>query len=155
MTNMAGNLVATAGKHGDRPAIRLDDHVLTYRDLCDAAARVAGMLRAKGISPGDRVGLVLPNVPAYPVLFYGALHAGATVVPMNPLLKAREVQYYVEDSGMSLVFGWDQAGDAVTGAAEATGIEAWSSARWDRARSRPGTPSRCPSPSTALTTTPR
>ncbi len=123
MTNLAGNLVATAQEHGDRPAVRLDDAVLSYDDLRGAAAAVAGMLVARGISPGDRVGLVLPNVPAFPVLFYGSLLAGATVVPMNPLLKAREVQYYLEDSGMSLVFGWDGSGEAVAEAAKTVGID--------------------------------
>jgi long-chain acyl-CoA synthetase len=122
MTNLAANLIATAEKYGDRPAVRLDDHVLTYSDLHSAAAAVAGTLRSRGISPGDRVGLVLPNVPAFPILFYGALLAGATVVPMNPLLKAREVEYYLNDSGMSMVFGWDGGGDVVPAAAEAVGI---------------------------------
>ncbi len=124
MTNLAANLVATAAEHGDRPAVRLDDHVLTYDDLLAGAAAVAGTLRDRGISPGDRIGLVLPNVPAFPILFYGALLAGATVVPMNPLLKAREVQYYLKDSGMSLVFGWDGAGDAVSEGAKAEGVDA-------------------------------
>jgi long-chain acyl-CoA synthetase len=124
MTNLAANLVATAADHGDRPAVRLDDHVLSYADLRDRAAAVAGMLRDRGISPGDRVGLVLPNVPAFPIVFYGALLAGATVVPMNPLLKSREVQYYLKDSGMSLVVGWDGGGDAVPEGAKAESVDA-------------------------------
>jgi len=126
MTNLAANLVTTAAEHGDRPAVRLDDHVLTYQDLYDAAAVVAGSLKERGIAPGDRVGLVLPNVPAFPILFYGALLAGATVVPMNPLLKAREVQYYLKDSCMSLVFGWDGGGTdnpAVPEGAKAEGVD--------------------------------
>jgi long-chain acyl-CoA synthetase len=122
MTNLAANLIATAEKYGDRPAVRLDDHVLSYSDLHSAAAAVAGTLKARGISPGDRVGLVLPNVPAFPILFYGALLAGAAVVPMNPLLKAREVEYYLNDSGMSMVFGWDGGGDVVPTAAASVGI---------------------------------
>ncbi|GAA2350926.1 long-chain fatty acid--CoA ligase [Saccharopolyspora halophila] len=122
MTNLAANLVATARRHGDRPAVRLDEHVLSYEQLHASAAAVAGDLRERGIKPGDRVGLVFPNVPAFPVLFYGALLAGAVVVPMNPLLKAREVEYYLSDSGMSLVFGWDGGGDAVTEAAASVGI---------------------------------
>ncbi len=122
MTNLAANLTTTASEHGNRSAVRLDDHVLTYTDLHAAAAATAGMLTQQGITPGDRVGIVLPNVPAYPVLFYGALLAGAVVVPMNPLLKAREVEYYLRDSGMSLVFGWDGGGSAVAEAARAVGI---------------------------------
>ena len=122
MTNLAANLVASAQRHGDRPAVRLDEHVVSYSQLHASAAAVAGDLRERGIKPGDRIGLVFPNVPAFPVLFYGALLAGAVVVPMNPLLKAREVEYYLNDSGMSLVFGWDGGGDAVPEAAAAVGI---------------------------------
>ncbi|MFC4946039.1 long-chain-fatty-acid--CoA ligase [Pseudonocardia sp. GCM10023141] len=124
MTNLAANLVTAASEHGSRPAVRLDDFVLTYSELHAQAAAAAGMLQARGIEPGDRIGIVLPNVPAFPVLFYGALLAGATVVPMNPLLKAREVEYYLKDSGMSLVFGWDGGGDAVTAGGKAVGVDA-------------------------------
>ncbi len=124
MTDLAGALVETAREHGDRPALRLDDHVVTYEQLLDAARAVAGMLRARGLEPGARVGLVFPNVPAFPVLFYGAMVAGCAVVPMNPLLTAREIQFYLEDSGMSLVLAWDQVAEAATQAAEEVGIEA-------------------------------
>ncbi len=123
MTNLADNLTKTAEKYADRPAVRLDDLVLTYAELQDGARRVATLLAARGVGPGDRVGLVLPNVPAFPVLFYGALAAGAVVVPMNPLLKGREVKYYLEDSGASIVFAWkDMAAEAGKGA-DAVGIE--------------------------------
>ena len=122
MTNLAASLVAAAEQHGDRPAIRLDDHLLTYRDLHAAAATVAGTLTARGISPGDRVGVVLPNVPAFPIVFYGALMAGAVVVPMNPLLKGREVEYQLTDSGTSLVVGWAGGGEAVPTAGRAVGV---------------------------------
>ncbi|GGC34712.1 long-chain-fatty-acid--CoA ligase [Brevibacterium sediminis] len=123
MTNLADNLTATASRHGQRPAVRLGDSVLTYAQLQDQAQRVATMLKDRGIGPGDRVGLVLPNVLEFPVLFYGALSVGAIVVPMNPLLKDREVQYYLEDSGAQIVFAWkDMAGEAGKAAA-AVGIE--------------------------------
>jgi long-chain acyl-CoA synthetase len=61
---------------------------------------------------------MLPNVPAFPVMYYGVLRAGAAVVPMNPLLKAREVQHYLGDSGAKVVFVWETAAkDAADGAA--------------------------------------
>ena len=123
VTNLANNLTATASKHGDRPAVRLDDFVLTYDQLLDGARRVTALLQSKGVGPGDRVGLVLPNVPPFPVLFYGALAAGAVVVPMNPLLKAREVQYYLEDSGASVVFAWHAMADEAGKAADQVGID--------------------------------
>src|SRR4029077_2006376 len=63
--------------------------------------------------PGDRVGLMMPNVPQFLVVYYGILRAGAIVVPMNPLLKSREVDYYLSDSGAAAVFAWhDVAGEA-------------------------------------------
>jgi long-chain acyl-CoA synthetase len=123
VTNLAENLGAAAREHGARPAVRLDDAVLTYDELLDGARRVTALLRSRGIQPGDRVGLVLPNVPAFPVLFYGALGAGAVVVPMNPLLKAREVQYYLEDSGASVLFAWHAMADEAGKAAATVGID--------------------------------
>jgi long-chain acyl-CoA synthetase len=118
MTNLATALVDTSERHGHRPALRLDDQVLTYGEFLDAARGVAGLLRSRGLEPGARVGMVFPNVPAFPVVFYGALLAGCVVVPMNPLLKGREIEFYLDDAGISLVFAWDQAAD---GAREAAG----------------------------------
>jgi acyl-CoA synthetase (AMP-forming)/AMP-acid ligase II len=48
-------------------------------------------LREQGVEPGDRVGLILPNVPEFAILYYGVLRAGGVVVPMNVLFKKREV----------------------------------------------------------------
>ena len=87
----------------DRIAIRLDDRTLTYAELDDAAARMSALLKDKGIEPGDRVGLMAANVPEFAIGYYGALRAGAVVVPMNPLLKEREVDHYLTDSGATLV----------------------------------------------------
>jgi len=119
MTNLATNLKDAAGQYPDRPAVRLDDAVIAYAELDDLTARVAGWLRGRGVEAGDRIGLMLPNVPAFVVLYYGVLRAGATVVPMNPLLKAREVRHYLGDSGARVVFAWHTAaGEAAAGAAE-------------------------------------
>jgi len=63
---------------------------------------------------------MMPNIPAFPIAFYGAMMAGAVVVPMNPLLKSREVAYYLRDSGAKVLFAWrDFAGEAAKGAADA------------------------------------
>ena len=119
MTNLSALLEQTAAEHPDHPALRLDDLVLTYADLRAAAGRMAALLASIGVEPGDRVGLMLPNVPAFPIAFYGALAAGAVVVPMNPLLKSREVAYYLGDSGAKAVVAWHQmAGEAAKGAAD-------------------------------------
>jgi long-chain acyl-CoA synthetase len=121
MANLALNLVEGKDMYPDRAAVRLDDLVLTYEGLDERSARVAGLLAARGVGPGDRVGLMLPNVAQFPPLYYGVLRAGAVVVPMNPLLKAREVEYYLDDSGARLIFAWHAvAGEAAKGA-EAAG----------------------------------
>ena len=123
MPNLATHLTATAKEHGDRPAVKLDDTVLSYDQLLDGARRVVALLKAKGIQPGDRIGLVLPNVPHFPVIFYGAVAAGAVVVPMNPLLKGREVEFYLKDSGASLVFAWQDMAEEATKGATAVDVE--------------------------------
>jgi len=120
MTNLSSILDRSAARQPDHTAIRLDDLRISYQQLSDAAGRLAGLLKSAGIQPGDRVGLMMPNIPAFPVAFYGALAAGAIVVPMNPLLKDREVGYYLGDSGARLLFAWRHAaGEAAKGAADA------------------------------------
>jgi long-chain acyl-CoA synthetase len=121
MANLASNLVEATGMYRGRVAVRLDDLALTYGDLDERAARAAGLLAARGVRPGDRVGLMLPNVVEFPVLYYGVLRAGAVVVPMNPLLKAREVEYYLGDSGASLIFAWHAVAAEAAKGAEAAG----------------------------------
>ncbi|MEU2632524.1 AMP-binding protein, partial [Kitasatospora sp. NPDC007106] len=93
MTNLASLLVSSAREHGERTAVRQDGTVLSYTRLEDASARLAALLHADGVRPGDRVALVLPNVALFPVAYYAVLRAGAVVVPMNPLLKAREMAF--------------------------------------------------------------
>ncbi|MEU1185067.1 long-chain fatty acid--CoA ligase [Streptomyces sp. NPDC005820] len=120
MANLAGFLVDTAARQPARPALRLGERVIAYAELEERSARVAALLRAEGVRPGDRVALMLPNVPEFVVLYYGVLRAGAVVVPMNPLLKARETEYHLTDSGASLLFEWHQApGEGAQGAAAA------------------------------------
>jgi long-chain acyl-CoA synthetase len=118
MPNLADLLIDSAAAHPERAAIKLDDLELSYAQLDAASARVAGLLRAKGIAPGDRVGIMLPNVPYFPVVYHGALRAGATVVPMNPLLKQREVAFYLRDSGAKVIFAWHEFADAAHAGAE-------------------------------------
>src|SRR3954467_9928890 len=123
MTNFAEELAAAVAEAGDRPAVKLDDIVLNYSALEAAAARAAGMLRAKGVQTGDRVGMQMPNVPYFPIVFFGALRLGTVVVPMNPLLKGREVAYYLSDSGANVVVAWHGFADAAQDGSKETGAE--------------------------------
>jgi long-chain acyl-CoA synthetase len=123
MPNLAELLSRSATAHPDRTAIKLEDNELTYAQLDAAAARVAGLLRAKGVEPGDRVGVMLPNVPHFAAAYYGALRAGAAIVPMNVLLKDREVAFYLGDSGAKVLLAWHGFADAAHAGAEAAGAE--------------------------------
>jgi long-chain acyl-CoA synthetase len=119
--NLAANLVASAQNHGANVAIRLDDTAISHRQLETLSGQVATLLAAHaGVAAGDRVAIMLPNVPEWAALYYGILRAGGVVVPVNPLLKSREIAYYLNDSGARLLFVWqDFAAEAVTGAAMA------------------------------------
>jgi long-chain acyl-CoA synthetase len=123
VTNLAKNLTDTTRAHGGRIAVRVDNAAMTYRALDDASARVAGLLHERGLKPGDRIGIMMPNVAEVPVVYYGVLRAGGVVVPMNPLLKAREVAYYLGDSGAGLVFAWHSFADQARGGADQVNAE--------------------------------
>jgi long-chain acyl-CoA synthetase len=118
VTNLAKNLTATTRAHAGRVAVRVDNAAMTYRALDEASARVAGLLHERGLRPGDRVGIMMPNVAEVPVVYYGVLRAGGVVVPMNPLLKGREVAYYLSDSGARLIFAWHGFADPAREGAE-------------------------------------
>jgi long-chain acyl-CoA synthetase len=118
--NLASIVTASAERAPERPAIRLGEVELTYAGLDDNSARLATLLRERGVEPGDRVGIMLPNVPEFPIAYYGVLRAGAVVVPMNVLLKRREIAFYLEDSGAKLLLAWHGfAEEACDGAADA------------------------------------
>lgn len=120
MTNIAVNLREAAAMYPDADALTLGERTVTFRAFDESASRVAAFLHAGGIGPGDRVGLMLPNVPAFAVLYYGILRAGAVVVPMNPLQSAREVDFFLSNTDARLLFSHpDQASAAHAGAASA------------------------------------
>jgi long-chain acyl-CoA synthetase len=121
--NLASILTDTAGEHGERTALKLDDAELTYEQLDEASARAAALVKAKGIEPGDRVGIMLPNVPYFAVVYYGVLRAGAVVVPMNVLLKGREVSFYLNDPEAKLLFAWHDFAEAAEKGADEAGAE--------------------------------
>jgi long-chain acyl-CoA synthetase len=115
--SLAYNLMSAAERFPERPALLLADTRITYAELEAATARVAGTLIERGLEPGDRVGVMLPNVPEFAIAYYGVLRAGGVVVPMNVLLKRREIEFYLGDSGAKLMFVWHSfAGEALEAA---------------------------------------
>jgi long-chain acyl-CoA synthetase len=105
--NLAVMLRESARGKPRKVAVILDQFALTYEQLEGASDQVARGLRDAGVQPGDRVGLMLPNVPQFPIAYFGILKAGAVVVPMNVLLKAPEVAYYLGDSEARTLIVWD------------------------------------------------
>jgi long-chain acyl-CoA synthetase len=121
--SLASNLIDAAERHPERTALRLGDAAISYAEFDDASARVAGLVAALGIAPGDRVGVMLPNIPEFAFAYYGVLRAGGVVVPMNVLLKQREVAFYLGDSDAKLVFAWHELADAAREGAAEVGAE--------------------------------
>ena len=90
MLNLSLFLEDSARSHPSRDAVVLGDTRLSYAQVNGAANQVANLLVARGIQPGDKVALSCPNLPFFPIVYYGILKAGAVVVPLNVLLKGRE-----------------------------------------------------------------
>ena len=123
MTNLANNLRAAVDTCPDRTAFRHDPAAFTYSEFGQASASAAAWLVARGITPGDRIALMLPNGAAFPVLYYAILRVGGIVVPINPLFKSREIEYYLTDSGARLAFVWTEFIAEASRAAAANGAE--------------------------------
>jgi long-chain acyl-CoA synthetase len=121
--NLASILADAVEGSADKVAFKLDDAELTYAMLDEGSARMAGLLRAAGVGPGDRVGIMLPNVPYFPVAYYAVLRLGAVVVPMNVLLKGREVRYYLEDPGAKALIAWKGFEEAAREGSEGLDLE--------------------------------
>ncbi|MEU7051346.1 long-chain-fatty-acid--CoA ligase [Streptomyces eurythermus] len=104
MLNLSVLLEDSARTHPDRDAVVLGSSRLTYAQTDAAANQVANLLVDRGIWPGDKVALSCPNVPWFPIVYHGILKAGAVVVPLNILLKGREVAYHLADSEAKAYF---------------------------------------------------
>jgi len=90
---------ASASRAPERDAIRYFDATVSYGELNDLADRFCALLASRGIQKGDRVAIYTQNNPQFLLAQYGAWKRGAVVVPLNPMLKARELDYHLNDSG--------------------------------------------------------
>jgi len=104
MLNLSVLLEDSARRYPTRDALVLGDTRLTYAQVNAAANQVANLLVERGIEPGDKVALSCPNLPYFPIVYYGILKAGAVVVPLNVLLKGREVAYHLKDAEAKAYF---------------------------------------------------
>ncbi len=128
--NLATMLRESALAQPDKVAVILDEFKLDYRTLDAASNQVAGSLQRAGIQPGDRVCLMLPNVPHFVIAYYGILKAGAVAVPMNVLLRAPEIAFYAGDSEARALITWeDFAEEAVRGVSQLLGVTTYVAGR--------------------------
>ena len=125
MSNLALNLVASAARIPDRTAAITGEQTMTYAELDGASARLATLRERDGIGVGDRVGVMLPNIAAAPIAYYGIWRMGAIVVPMNPLMQGREVQFYLSNTGAKALIGNPAFAGAATDGAEGAGATVW------------------------------
>ncbi len=123
MLNLASLLENSAARFPDREAVVLGDTRLTYQQVNGLADQVANLLVARGIDRGDKVALSCPNLPYFPIVYYGILKAGATVVPLNVLLKGREVAYHLADSDAKAYFCFEGTDDLPIGQEGHAGFE--------------------------------
>jgi long-chain acyl-CoA synthetase len=104
--NLATFLIDTAGRQPQREALRRKGRRVSYAELDRASAEVALRLAADGIRPGDRVALMIPNVPEFVAAYYGILRTGAIVVPLDVDLTRDELRAALADAGAALLIAW-------------------------------------------------
>ena len=104
MLNLSVLLEATANSSPDAPAFTFGDTTMTYSQINGAANQVANGLISQGIGRGDKVALSCFNLPYFPIIYFGIMKAGATVVPLSVLLKKDEIAYHLKDSEAKAYF---------------------------------------------------
>ena len=112
--NLAVILRESRNAHPDKPLIHANDVTFTYDQVDEVSGRVAAALLATGLRRGDKVAVQLPNLPQFLFAYFGILKAGLVMVPLNPLLRASEVAYHLEDSDARMLITFEMsAGEAV------------------------------------------
>jgi long-chain acyl-CoA synthetase len=120
--NLAIILTETTQAAPDAPACHFAGTTTTYRELDELSGRFAAGLRAAGLGPGQVAAMQLPNIPQFLIGYFGALKAGLTVLPLNPLLVAPELEYHLTDSAASLLIGFEGMHAEAVKACETTGV---------------------------------
>ncbi|BBM88125.1 long-chain-fatty-acid--CoA ligase [Candidatus Uabimicrobium amorphum] len=107
MLNIAHFIHNSNMRSPQKTAMRLGEKSFTYQELTALAGKVASFLEAQGIKKGDTVALSCPNVPYFPIVYYGILQLGAVVVPHNVLLKPAEIEYLLNDCEAKAYFAFE------------------------------------------------
>ncbi len=101
---LQGLLEISAKKFPDQPCTIFNGAVITYREMDELTDQLAAGIASLGVKKGDRVGIFMPNTPQFVITFFAILKAGAVVVSVNPLYKAREIIHQVNDAGIEVMF---------------------------------------------------
>lgn len=122
LLSLSSILAEAAARHGERTAVVFGDERITFERLWREARRYAAFLRAQGIAPGERVAMLIGNVPDFPRAYFGILAAGAVAVPVHALLTPEEIAYVLRDSGAKMLISGGALTDAGRRAAKNAGI---------------------------------
>ncbi len=121
--NLATMLRESTEANPDKPCVHVNDTTLTYAQIDEISGRVASALLATGLQRGDKVAVQLPNLPHFLFCYFGILKAGLVMVPLNPLLRAPEVKYHLEDSDAKMLITFEMfAEEAFKGASQVEGV---------------------------------
>ena len=102
--SMAAMLEEAMLRYADRPAFRCFGAMLTYADVDRLSRQFAAYLQGKlGVKKGDRIAVMMPNLPAFPLAMLGILRAGAAQVNVNPLYTPRELEHQLNDAGANII----------------------------------------------------
>ncbi|HWG93335.1 MAG TPA: AMP-binding protein, partial [Mycobacteriales bacterium] len=121
--NLATMLRESATANPEKPLCHINDLTFTYAQVDEISGRIATSLLGLGLERGDKVAVQLPNLPQFLFTYFGILKAGLVMVPLNPLLRAPEVQYHLEDSDAKILVTFEMfADEAVKGAGAVDGV---------------------------------
>jgi long-chain acyl-CoA synthetase len=124
VASLAALLEDAAAQFPERTALAHDAQRISYAELNQRASQVAGLLADHGIMPGDKVALSCPNLPYFTIIYFGILKSGAAVVPLNILLKPREIAYHLKDSQARAYFAFGGSPELPVGEMAREGFEA-------------------------------
>src|SRR5262245_63342600 len=111
-------------RFADKPAIRCFDQTLTYADTDRLSRNFAAYLQSKlGVTKGDRIAVMLPNIPAFAIAMLGIVRAGAVQVNVNPLYTPRELEHQLNDAGVETIVMFTGSSSTLAEVIAGTGVK--------------------------------
>jgi long-chain acyl-CoA synthetase len=101
--SLARTIEEITARYRKREAIRFENRIYTYQEMNEESNKIAGGLAGLGLVKGDRIALMLPNIPEFVFSFFGIQKLGAIVVPFNTMYKGREISFILRDSGAKAI----------------------------------------------------